>query len=131
MLEQQVTQDRVARELRLPVQQFIATEWAGSAVLLAAAIAALVLANSPAGHAFDALWEAYARHVAWETLAGLDARTAALLPGLLLGRIDGKSPVEYLTTEPDRDRVRRFAAERVRAAPPRLSAIAADWKRAR
>ena len=57
LLEQRVTQDRVAREFYLPVQQFIATEWAGSAVLLAAAIVALVMANSPAGHAFRALWE--------------------------------------------------------------------------
>jgi hypothetical protein len=29
--------------------------------------------------------------------AGLDARTAALLPCLMLARVDGKSPVEYLT----------------------------------
>ncbi len=57
LLEQGVTQDRVARELLFPVQHFIATEWAGSAVLLAAAIAALVIANSPLAHAFHALWE--------------------------------------------------------------------------
>ncbi|NJD18136.1 MAG: Na+/H+ antiporter NhaA, partial [Gemmatimonadetes bacterium] len=57
VLEQEVTQDRVARELLLPVQQFIHTEWAGSAVLLAAAIASLVIANSPLAHAFHAFWE--------------------------------------------------------------------------
>ena len=37
--------------------------------------------------------------------AGLEARTAALLPCLMLARVDGKSPVEYLT-EPSRQIVR-------------------------
>ena len=32
----------------------------------------------------------------------LQARTAALLPGLALARVDGKSPVEYLR-EPERE----------------------------
>ena len=31
--------------------------------------------------------------------AAVEARTARLLPGLFLGRVDGKSPVEYLTEE--------------------------------
>ena len=55
-----------------------------------------------------------ARTCAWEAGRALDARTAALLPGLLLARIDGKSPVEYLTTMPragrPRIRARRLAA---------------------
>lgn len=57
VLEQDVTEDRVGQELLLPVQHFIHTEWAGSAVLLAAAIASLVIANSPLAHAFHAFWE--------------------------------------------------------------------------
>ena len=44
-----------------------------------------------------ALRDAYRAHVAWEPWPALEARTAALLPGLLLARIDGKSPVEYVT----------------------------------
>jgi hypothetical protein len=32
-----------------------------------------------------------------------------LVPGLLLGRVDGKSPVEYLTEEQDKAVVRRVA----------------------
>ena len=39
----------------------------------------------------------------------LEARTAALLPGLMLARVDGKSPVEYLTDAADQDAVRAFA----------------------
>ena len=37
------------------------------------------------------------------------ARAARLLPGLFLARVDGKSPVEYITAEADKERVRRVA----------------------
>lgn len=43
-----------------------------------------------------ALADAYLAHVTWEAPAEVEARTASLLPALLLARIDGKSPVEYL-----------------------------------
>jgi aminoglycoside phosphotransferase (APT) family kinase protein len=58
---------------------------------------------------FDALWRAYRAGVVWEEPAALDARAAALLPALLLARIDGKSPVEYLTRDQDRNFVRETA----------------------
>ncbi|HEY6440294.1 MAG TPA: aminoglycoside phosphotransferase family protein [Acetobacteraceae bacterium] len=58
---------------------------------------------------FDALAAAYVDRVLWEPPAALEARAAHLLPGLFLARVDGKSPVEYITTEPDKDRVRRTA----------------------
>jgi len=58
---------------------------------------------------FDALTMAYLAGVAWESPVELEARAAHLLPGLFLARVDGKSPVEYITTEPDKDRVRRIA----------------------
>ena len=45
---------------------------------------------------YDALSSTYLRGVAWEPPAEVEARAATLLPGLLLGRVDGKSPVEYL-----------------------------------
>ncbi|MEO8487125.1 MAG: aminoglycoside phosphotransferase family protein [Betaproteobacteria bacterium] len=77
--------------------------------------------------AYAALVEGYRARVAWEPWAKVERRTAALLPALLLARIDGKSPVEYLTDERDRDRVRAFARPRVAEAPTRLDAIAHDW----
>ena len=40
---------------------------------------------------------------------------------LLLARVDGKSPVEYLTGEADKDRVRRVAVPLIVAAPSRRS----------
>jgi aminoglycoside phosphotransferase (APT) family kinase protein len=45
---------------------------------------------------FDALSASYLQSVSFE---GVEERTASLLPGLLLARVDGKSPVEYLTPE--------------------------------
>jgi hypothetical protein len=32
----------------------------------------------------------------------IESRIASLLPGLLLARIDGKSPVEYITDDRDK-----------------------------
>jgi Ser/Thr protein kinase RdoA (MazF antagonist) len=61
---------------------------------------------------------AYRAHVAWEPWSALDARTAALLPGLLLARIDGKSPVEYLTDSETRAAVRHFAHKHLHKPPP-------------
>jgi hypothetical protein len=34
--------------------------------------------------------------VNWEEREAVERRTAALLPALMLARVDGKSPVEYL-----------------------------------
>lgn len=59
--------------------------------------------------AFGAFLDAYAAGVTWEPAEALRARVAALLPGLFLARVDGKSPVEYLTEEADRALVRRLA----------------------
>ena len=53
-------------------------------------------------------WAAYAAHISWEDDRQLEARVCALLPALLLARIDGKSPVEYLD-EPERELVRSIA----------------------
>ena len=58
---------------------------------------------------FDAMSAAYLAVVTWEPAAQLERRAARLLPGLYLGRVDGKSPVEYLTSERDKDAVRRHA----------------------
>jgi aminoglycoside phosphotransferase (APT) family kinase protein len=49
-----------------------------------------------------------------ENAGALDSRTARLLLMLLLARVDGKSPVEYLT-EPKQDFVRSFVSSRLPA----------------
>jgi aminoglycoside phosphotransferase (APT) family kinase protein len=75
---------------------------------------------------FDALAGAY---LAGVSFAGVEERAATLLPGLLLARIDGKSPVEYLTSEADKDAVRRVATELLRRAPTRLSLVREAWQK--
>jgi aminoglycoside phosphotransferase (APT) family kinase protein len=78
--------------------------------------------------AFDVLADAYLGGVDWEPAARLQQRAAALLPGLLLARVDGKSPVEYLTQEAERERVRRVAVPLLRAPVDRLAQVAAAWR---
>lgn len=78
---------------------------------------------------FDALAQRYLQGVAWEPAAAMEARTAALLPGLFLARVDGKSPVEYLTEARDKDRVRRVARALIADPPSRLGDVRAAWSR--
>jgi aminoglycoside phosphotransferase (APT) family kinase protein len=85
------------------------------------ALAAMFLA------CFDALAETYLNHVDWEPRAAVERRTAHLLAGLLLGRIDGKSPVEYLTRAVDRDRVRQFALRHLAEPVSQLATLRAHW----
>jgi aminoglycoside phosphotransferase (APT) family kinase protein len=83
------------------------------------------------GAAFSALASAYLAGVDWESAAEIEARAAALLPALFLARVDGKSPVEYLTRESERAAVRRCATSLIADAPPRLKDIADAWERER
>ena len=57
----------------------------------------------------DALVDAYRAHVRWEPWGRVEARIARLLPGLMLARVDGKSPVEYLVGHPAAETIRTFA----------------------
>lgn len=77
--------------------------------------------------AFAAMAAFYLSGVTWEPPAGLEARAARLLPGLFLARVDGKSPVEYLSEERDKSRVRRVA-RRLLADPVKdLESVARAW----
>ena len=67
--------------------------------------------------------DAYLAGVTWEPPADLEARAARLLPGLFLARVDGKSPVEYITAAADKDRVRRTARALLRDPPDRLADV--------
>ena len=77
---------------------------------------------------YDALCAAYLAGVKWEAPADLEARAATLLPGLLLGRVDGKSPVEYLD-EAGRERVRRAARTLLQDPVYSLAALKAAWQK--
>ncbi len=76
---------------------------------------------------FDALRAAYVDAITWEARADCESRTARLLPGLLLGRVDGKSPAEYVTGEADKDLLRGVARRLLLQPEATLSAVADTW----
>ncbi len=76
---------------------------------------------------FDALASTYLACVTWEPRAALEARVAHLLPGLFLGRVDGKSPAEYLTDERDKQQVRRVARRFLIKPSDQLASVRDAW----
>lgn len=79
---------------------------------------------------FSALADAYLDGVTWEAPEDLEDRAAALLPALLLARVDGKSPVEYLTDARDQDFVRDTAKAMLKRGAARLDEVCTDWSNA-
>ena len=73
---------------------------------------------------FEAMRAAYLDGVTWENPAGIDRRVARLLPMLLLARVDGKSPVEYLTDEESKAFVRGAAMQMIVEPPFNLDMLA-------
>ncbi len=74
--------------------------------------------------AYSALAEAYLAGLSWEGRNELEERTARLLPGLMLARVDGKSPVEYLA-ESGKAIIRRAARALLAEPVQRLGNVAA------
>jgi 5-methylthioribose kinase len=78
---------------------------------------------------FDAMVETYLTGIGWESMKDFESRTAALLPALLLARIDGKSPVEYVNHERSRQNIREFAKPLILNPLASLAAIRTAWQR--
>jgi len=78
---------------------------------------------------FQSLFDAYMGKVSWEGPEALEGRVAALLPALLLARVDGKSPVEYLVSEKDKQHVRAVACELLQRREESVSSIREAWQR--
>jgi hypothetical protein len=57
----------------------------------------------------------------------LDARAARYLTGFLLARMDGKSPVEYITAPADKAAIRTFARNHLKQAATSLRALSDEW----
>jgi 5-methylthioribose kinase len=74
---------------------------------------------------FSNLSHAYLRAVSFD---GVEARTASLLPALLLARVDGKSPVEYLTEGFQKDLVRKVARPLIVSPAEHLEDIRKAWQ---
>ena len=80
--------------------------------------------------AFSVVSDTYLQGVNWESNAALERRAARLLPALTLARIDGKSPVEYVTAPAEKDLVRGFALHLVDAPCDRLGGVKKHWREA-
>jgi 5-methylthioribose kinase len=74
--------------------------------------------------AFDALRRSYLAGVTWEEADSIDRRSARLLPMLFLARVDGKSPVEYLTDQRDKTFVRTQARKMIERPSDTLDELA-------
>jgi 5-methylthioribose kinase len=72
---------------------------------------------------------AYLQEVNWEPVPELEHRISTLLPGLMLARIDGKSPVEYLAAERGAT-VRKIAIEFLMQDDISFSMIHTRWRQA-
>ena len=76
---------------------------------------------------FDALSQRYLQQVDWEAAAKLETRACALLAGMLLARVDGKSPVEYLTQPEQHDFIRGKTTAWLQQPVTRLSLMRQQW----
>ena len=76
---------------------------------------------------FEEMTLSYLNEVDWEQPDTLEARAASLLPGLFLARVDGKSPVEYIKDEKDKEKIRHCARSLLFTPPKRLSDVANAW----
>lgn len=77
---------------------------------------------------FEAMAQAYLNGITWEAASEVEHRAASLLAGLLLARVDGKSPVEYVTEEDDRNHVRRCARKLLQQPPETLMQVLHAWQ---
>lgn len=109
--------------------------WGDPAFDLAFCLNHLMLKYLVVPSARDALLLSFLKMVAtylplvdWEPAASLEMRAAHLLPALFLARVDGKSPVEDITREEERDKVRSIARRLLDAPPDRLTDVAKVMK---
>jgi len=76
---------------------------------------------------FDLLSTRYLQNVRWESPDAIESRTCDLLAGMLLARIDGKSPVEYLNEEWQHPFIRHKAIAWLNQPESRLADMRAQW----
>lgn len=69
----------------------------------------------------------YLSEVTWESPMDLEVRAATLLPAIALGRVDGKSPAEYLVSDKVRQRVRVLSRRFICDQPESLGQLLDSW----
>ncbi|MDU6682893.1 MAG: aminoglycoside phosphotransferase family protein [Enterobacteriaceae bacterium] len=78
--------------------------------------------------AFDAMYQRYFDHITWEPVVEYETRVAALLPCLILARVDGKSPAEYLQDQ-NAHNVRRASCALLERQFRQLKDITSFWRK--
>lgn len=73
-----------------------------------------------------AFWRSYVTALGRHATPDLEVRTLRLLLGLMLARVHGKSPAEYLESE-DKERITRFVLRHLPDPPRLLSRFTEDW----
>ena len=81
-------------------------------------------------NAFDLLSATYLQGVTWESPTALEVRTCDLLAGMLLARVDGKSPVEYLRENWQHALIRHQTIAWLNRPQAKLADMRAQWKTA-
>lgn len=77
---------------------------------------------------FAAFAGGYLARCDWEPVAEIESRIALLLAAMLLARVDGKSPLEYLD-DAARARQREFARRHLLSPAATLAVLQADWRK--
>lgn len=80
--------------------------------------------------AANELVTAYLTHANWESRGELEQRIVGLLPALMLARVDGLSPVEYLPSAAQKNIVRNFATQQLLNPMPDFKAFSQSWSAA-
>lgn len=76
--------------------------------------------------AAESLLGAYLQHANWEPAGDVETRVTTLLPALLLARVDGASPVEYLAPR-QQATVRTWAVSQLAAKPGAAEPMLTRW----
>jgi tRNA A-37 threonylcarbamoyl transferase component Bud32 len=76
-----------------------------------------------------AFWQSYTRELGPHADTGLEQRTVRLTLCLLLARIHGKSPVEYLTNSTQTQFVTAFVQQHLPNPPEHLTELTAVWQK--
>lgn len=75
----------------------------------------------------EAFWRGYRAELLTLDQTALEARVVTLLPGLMLARVDGKSPVEYLVDPAIVQRVRVFAKRKLMEPASTIPGLIGAW----
>ncbi len=74
-------------------------------------------------------WTAYVQALGVERLGDMPQRLGRLVPMLMLARIDGKSPVEYLHDDCKQSTIRDFAHQQLALEDSNLESCVNEWRR--